>query len=231
MADVVTDGKCAQTRLELGVYLLGAIEPAQRTLVERHLAACQACRAELSDLAGLPSLLRRVPADAVRQLLADDTVQGTPQPPLTALLGRMTAIRRRRRVLTVAAVVITGVTVASGMQALHAATPRSPAAAAQARAVTVQATNPITGDWAAVRYTAQSWGTELEVSITGVASGTRCQLLVTGWGGQKVVAGGWYFTASQHAIWYPASVPLQAPSVRSFEIASGGKVLVTIPAR
>ncbi|MGH3195847.1 MAG: hypothetical protein ACRDOH_05925 [Streptosporangiaceae bacterium] len=67
--------------------------------------------------------------------------------------------------------------------------------------------------------------------ITGVAAGTRCQLLVTGSGGQKVAAGGWYFTTSQHATWHPASVPLQVPSVRSFEITSGGKILVTIRAR
>jgi anti-sigma factor RsiW len=40
------DGLCAQARPELGVYLLGAIEPAQRALVERHLATCAPCRAE-----------------------------------------------------------------------------------------------------------------------------------------------------------------------------------------
>jgi anti-sigma factor RsiW len=48
----VTGGDtCAQVRLELGAYLLGAIEPAQRAMVNRHLRACPACRAELSDLA------------------------------------------------------------------------------------------------------------------------------------------------------------------------------------
>jgi predicted anti-sigma-YlaC factor YlaD len=52
---------CASIRLELGVYLLGAIEPASRAVVDRHLVACPSCRAELSGLAGLPSLLRRVP--------------------------------------------------------------------------------------------------------------------------------------------------------------------------
>ena len=226
------DRQCAQARRELGVYLLGAIEPAQRALVERHLAGCQACRAELSDLAGLPSLLRRVPADAVLQLQADDTVQATPPPPLSALLARMAAVRRRRWILTFAAVVITGIAAAWGVQTLRAAAPLPPAAAtAWARAVTVQAANPITGIWAAVRYTAQPWGTELAVRITGVAAGTSCQLLVTGTGGQQVAAGGWDFTAGQHATWYPASVPLKTPSVDSFEIISGGKILVTIPAR
>jgi anti-sigma factor RsiW len=194
---VTSSGQCAQVRLELGVYLLGTIEPAQRTLVDRHLAACPACRAELSGLAGLPALLRRVPADVVRQLLADDTMAG---PPLSALAGRIAAVRRRRRALAAAAALAAAIAAASGVQVLHAAA-RPPAAAAPTRAVTVQADNPATGTWAAVRYTAQPWGTELEVSITGVAAGTRCQLLVTGPGGQEVAAGGWDIAARQQAAW------------------------------
>lgn len=54
---------CAQIRLELGAYLVGAISPEDRAKLVRHLASCQRCRDELTDLAGLPGLLRRVPAD------------------------------------------------------------------------------------------------------------------------------------------------------------------------
>jgi anti-sigma factor RsiW len=52
---------CADARRELGVYVLGAIEPADRAVLERHLGGCPRCRAELASLAGLPALLRRVP--------------------------------------------------------------------------------------------------------------------------------------------------------------------------
>jgi hypothetical protein len=52
---------CAYVRLELGIYLLGAIEPAGRAIVERHLDACPGCREELASLAGLPALMRRIP--------------------------------------------------------------------------------------------------------------------------------------------------------------------------
>jgi hypothetical protein len=221
---------CAQIRLELGVYLLGAIEPAQRALVDRHLAACRGCRAELSALAGLPSLLRRIPADVIRQWLAGDTVRMMPGPPLTALLTRMTTLRRRRRLLAAAAAVLTGIAAASTVQVLHdAAGP--PAAVAPARAVSVQAANPVTGTWAAVRYAARPWGTELEVTVTGVPAGTWCQLLVTGPQGQTVSAGGWDCAASQQPTWYPASVPIQAASLRRFAITADGKTLVTIQAR
>jgi hypothetical protein len=75
------------------------------------------------------------------------------------------------------------------------------------------------------------WGTELEVQVTGVAAGTRCQLLVTGPGGQDVAAGGWTIAAGHPAAWYPASVPFQAASVRGFVVSTAGKILLTVPAR
>jgi anti-sigma factor RsiW len=98
---------CAQLRLDLGAYLLGAIEPGQRAVVDHHLVTCPACRAELSDLAGLPSLLRRVPADVVQRLLAQQTVPVAPVP-LPALARRMTAVRRRARMIAAAAALATG---------------------------------------------------------------------------------------------------------------------------
>jgi anti-sigma factor RsiW len=220
---------CLPLRLELGAYLLGAIEPGQRAVVDHHLVTCPACRAELSDLAGLPSLLRRVPADVVLRLLTQQAVPAVPVP-LPALARRMTAVRRRGRMIAAAAALATGAAAAAGVQGLHAAGNRPAPAAVVAGAVTVQAANPATGARAAVRYAARPWGTELEVNLTGVAPGTRCQLLVAGPAGQLVVAGGWYVTASRSATWYPAAVPLTASRVHSFDIVSGGKTLVTIPA-
>jgi predicted anti-sigma-YlaC factor YlaD len=55
-------GACEEIRLELGVYLLGAIGTADRSAVEDHLACCPDCRNMLAELAGLPGLLNRVPA-------------------------------------------------------------------------------------------------------------------------------------------------------------------------
>jgi len=229
---MVTGGDpCAPIRPELGVYLLGAIEPAQRGLVDRHLGACGSCRAELSGLAGLPSLLRRVPADVIGQLLAGDAGHVRPELPLTAVLARITAIRRRRRLLAVAAAAAASIAAASAVQVLHDAAARPPAAVAPAATVTVQAANPVTGTWAAVRYTARPWGTELEVSITGVPAGTRCQLVVTGPHRQVISAGGWDFAAAQQPTWYPASVPIQAASVQRFAITADGKTVITIQAR
>ncbi|MGH3255258.1 MAG: hypothetical protein ACRDOU_07570 [Streptosporangiaceae bacterium] len=213
------------------MYLLGAIEPARRPVAEGHLAACQSCRAELTGLAGLPSLLRRVPADVIRRLAADDPEQVIPEPPLNAPLARIGAIRRRRSLLAAAVAVAAAIAAASAVQVLHDATAQPPASVALARTVTVQATNPETGTWATVRYTAQPWGTELEVSISGIDVGARCQLLVTGPQGQVINAGGWEYAAGAQATWYPASVPIPAASLRRFTIVADGKTVVTIQAR
>ena len=63
---------CAGIRPLLGVYLTGAIAPADRAVVVHHLAACAGCRTELAGLAGLPGLLRRPPVHAAAQALGQD---------------------------------------------------------------------------------------------------------------------------------------------------------------
>ena len=51
---------CREIRQALGVYVLGAIDPAERAQVDEHLATCPDCREELASLAGLPAMLRKV---------------------------------------------------------------------------------------------------------------------------------------------------------------------------
>ena len=59
--------ECNEVRQALGVYVLGAIDPAERSIVDAHLPHCLDCREELAGLAGLPALLGRVPvAEAAR---------------------------------------------------------------------------------------------------------------------------------------------------------------------
>src|ERR1700761_994906 len=68
-------GDCADARPSLGVYVLGAIEPAERSLVDAHLLTCQDCQDELAGLAGLPALLARVNPDEISRICADDTIR------------------------------------------------------------------------------------------------------------------------------------------------------------
>ena len=41
---------CRETRLLLGVYVVGAIDPAERMTVDEHLGECPQCRDELASL-------------------------------------------------------------------------------------------------------------------------------------------------------------------------------------
>jgi len=50
---------CSQTST-LGVYLLGALEPEERSTFESHLHGCDVCRSELVRLAPLPGLLNQI---------------------------------------------------------------------------------------------------------------------------------------------------------------------------
>jgi anti-sigma factor RsiW len=226
-------GECAQARNELGVYLLGAIEPGERAQAEDHLASCLACREELAALAGLPALLRKVPADEAMRTWTDDGAGQLPGPPLAALLSRVASTRRRRRHLTAvaAAALVAGVAAATAVQVFHAGAASPPAAAAARWAATATGANPATGVWAAIRYAAQPWGSELEVRVTGIPTGTRCQLWVTGARGQDIAAGGWTIASASQQGWYPASVPFPAGSLRGFEVTAGGKAQITVPAR
>jgi anti-sigma factor RsiW len=222
-------GDCAQARNRLGVYLLGAIGPAERAEVDAHLAACPSCREELAGLAGLPGLLRRVPPDMAVQVWMGESGGPAPGPPVDTLIGRVRRLRLRRRLMAVAAALVFGVAAAASVQVLHAR-PASTTAGAPQWTDTSTGASPATGAWATVRYAARPWGTELEVRVTGVAAGTRCQLRVVNAHGQDIAAGGWIITAgSQHA-WYPASVPWPAARLRGFAVTAGSKTLVSVPA-
>jgi hypothetical protein len=57
-------------------YVLGALSPSDRRAYERHLAECDACRAAVAELAGLPGLLSTLTPAHAEALVAD--APGTP---------------------------------------------------------------------------------------------------------------------------------------------------------
>jgi anti-sigma factor RsiW len=235
----VTDAwTCGEIRGALGVYVVGAIDPADRAVVDRHLAWCAACREELAGLAALPGRLGSVPAADVSMLVLDEPVPAGPDagyPPeatLRSLLDRATALRRHLMWRRVAAAVVVVVLAGGGAAAVTRVTyPRGlrPAASALAWAATVHGSEPLTGAAATVRYLAQPWGLQLQVQVTGIRPGTRCELQVLG-PGRRLVAGGWTVAAGHTAAWYPASAPLAVSGVRGFVVATtAGVPLVKVP--
>jgi len=233
-------GGCREIRGVLGVYLLGAIGPAERAAVDSHLAGCAGCREELAGLAALPGRLASVPVpDVTRMTLDTPAGRDGSCPPggmLRSLLVRAAALRRHlmwRRVaaaaaLAAAAVITGGAVAASGVShppALNAA------AVAWQWSAAVHGSNPATGAAATVRYRPQPWGVELRVQVSGIAPGTRCVVQVLGPDGREV-AGGWVVWSAGAGPWYPASAPFSVSRVRGFAVSTAtGRALVSVPVR
>ena len=231
---------CGEIRSALGVYVVGAIDPADRAVVERHLSWCLACREELAGLAALPGRLGSVPATDVSLLVLDDPrlaagdERHPPEAALRSLLERAATLRRYllwRRVAAAAAVAVIAAGGAVAVSRILAPPGLRPAASALPWASTAHGRDPQTGAGATVQYTARPWGLQAQVQVSGIPAGTRCELLVEGPGG-PVVAGGWIVAADHADASYPASAPLAASGVRGFVVATmSGKPLVSVPIR
>ena len=233
---------CRDIRHALGVYVLGAIDPAERSKVDAHLSTCPDCREELAGLAGLPALLRRIPIGEAQQLADDDlddpSGDGLPGPEVPSaempdsLLGRTTQARQARRwrglAAAAAVVLVAGVGGAAAWSAVHHTAGSDSDGAVPAHFTSASATNPVTHVTATVRYAAQDWGTVLDTRVHNVPAGDRCQLVVTDSSGHTTVVGSWTTTYDESAVWYPGSAGVMLDSVRSFEVMSQGKVLVKV---
>ena len=244
---------CSEARLSLGVYVLGAIDPAERALVDSHLASCRECRDELAGLAGLPALLARVGTEEAMALAAADGPGAPGASPVgeaaeaagearapSELLGTvldLAATRRRRRrwreaVLGAAAALIIAAGVFGGLRLAS-----SPAQSPQATAATDW--GPPLGQWetatggaqgmaGTVMYRPMGWGTQLTAKVTGIPVGTMCQLWILGSGNHRVLAGSWVTDNREGTVWYPASASIPANDVRAFLITVGKTRSITV---
>jgi hypothetical protein len=222
---------CREIRHLLGVYIVGAIDPAERTLVDAHLGECASCRDELAGLAGLPAMLSRVPAaDLARLSAAPGGLPEMAEPSaelLDALLRKVTLTRRARTGRSVAAVAAAAVIAAgSATAAWQLAAP----AAAPAASEVASATSSQTGVAAVVDYSATPWhSTTMRVRVSGISPGTTCKFWVVGRDGRAYV-GSWTVGNSYNQTWYPVSSSVPASAMHSFQITAGGKLLVSVPA-
>lgn len=65
-----------QHTMTLGVYLLGALDPAERSAFESHLSYCEICRGELVRLAPLPGLLNQITPEDFAETLPSTGTEG-----------------------------------------------------------------------------------------------------------------------------------------------------------
>jgi hypothetical protein len=226
---------CTEARPSLGVYVLGAIDPAEHTPVDDHLAICQECRHELAGLAGLPAFLSQVsPAEAARISAAGWPPADEPPGPATDL-ARARRRPDRRRYLAAAAA--TAAAAAAVIAAIVSGSLR-PGGSAPAVVVpfsagsggwqTAHATSPVTRTSATVAYAQHPWGTAIEALVYHVPVGTTCQLWIVHPDGTRTRVAAWTAARDQGRVWYAGSMPGTAGAVDKFEITAGSRVLLTL---
>jgi hypothetical protein len=175
---------CRDGTTDLGAYVLGALDPADRRRVEEHVRGCRVCAAELAELRELPPLLDRVrPGD-----LSDAAV--TPSPDLFERVSAAAEADRargfRRRLLAAAAVlVVLGAGAGTAVWALRSDEPTRTVVAGDVRMT--------------VTVTAEGDGTALDVRVAGVPPRTNCTLLVVDRDGNPHPAGEWSATYAGEA--------------------------------
>ena len=226
---------CTDARVSLGVYVLGAIDPAERTLVDNHLVTCRDCRDELAGLAGLPALLARVNPDEISRICADDTVRtATEDRPPGELIGTVLdlaeARRRRTRwrfLAAAAAVVAIAGGLFGGLSSIGTRTVVVPFSQSSGNWETVHTAASVTGATAAVSYSQKSWGAAFEVLVDHIPVGTTCQLWVVHPDGTRTQVAAWTTAHDEGTVWYPGSMPSTAEPISSFQITANQKVLLT----
>ena len=233
--------ECTDARPSLGGYVLGAIDPAERSLVDAHLLTCQECRDELAGLAGLPALLARVNPDEVSRICADDTMEtsaATPdgEEPPQELIGSVIDLaqaRRRRNRWRVAAAAAAVAAVAGGLfgglsvAASGTKTVPVPLAVSGAKWETTQVTDKVTGATASISYTKELWGDSFAVLVDHIPVGTTCELWVVHPDGTRTQVAAWTTAQDEGKVWYSGSMASSAQPISQFQITAGNKVLLT----
>lgn len=205
---------CAAATADLGAYVLGALEPADRRRVEEHLTACPECAAELTEFATLPALLDRVhPAD-----LRPPTV--TPSPDLFARMSAAAAPPSRLRprvwaLVAAAALVVLGIGVGVTVWVTGSGEQTVTAAAGAVRATITASTVDA--------------GSALVVSVAGLHPHEICHLVAVDRDGVRHPAGEWPASAAGDGTWRGWADVGRTDLTEVVLLGDGGRQLVRVP--
>lgn len=212
---------CART-VALGAYLLGALDPAERSSFERHAQGCDTCRREMVRLAPLPGLLGQVRLSDLELPFEDpapdpDLWPLPPEPEPEPPAAHGSARQRRWPVLVGAGVLV--VLVALGV----AVVPRL----VGDDAVTWHAADAASGVVASADLVRRSWGTELWVSTENMPKGARCKLIVHDRDGRTEI-GGWWGTDHPDDERVPGSTSFPVDRIERLDVVVDMRVLVSV---
>jgi anti-sigma-K factor RskA len=213
--------------IEVGAYVLDALEPEERLRVRAHLSTCPDCRATLRELEGLPALMAQVPVDEL-------TPRVLPEAPSELAFRRFqhrakavrpsaparsgTAGGPRRWVLVAAAAAVVGVAGGAGavVASMGSAAPTSVSATA----------GEVHGQ---AELVPSSGGTTINLALDGVGSGQRCELYAVSRDGRWETASDWTasYEGTAHVI---GAVPMKPQDIERLVIRTpDGKTLLSMP--
>ncbi|WP_028048324.1 anti-sigma factor [Cellulomonas sp. URHD0024] len=204
-------------------YVLGALSPQDRRDFEEHLRTCDECSAAVTELAGMPALLRMVPAQEALDG-ADDTTGGEVVQ-LAALAHSARRVRRNRFVALVAAAAV--LLTVGGLAGTFLARPAPEPPSAN---VTTNLELEPVGDVAVtadLTLQKKGWGTRIDWQCTYPADAwptgdgpTYELVLVDAAGGRTVVATWLARSTGAHGL--GASSSIVTDDIRSVEIRVAG---------
>ncbi|WP_344328089.1 zf-HC2 domain-containing protein [Streptomyces macrosporus] len=244
----------ANEHLDVGAYVLGALDPQDVPRFEAHLALCARCAHRLSELAPLPDLLAEIapgpagPGGAMGPpggFAPPEPVPPAPPPGLLdRLLAETAAVRRRRRRRRWALAAAVALMVAGGPAATMAVADRegprpevSYAASAKAmfdrEGERLIARDAETGADAEVALWERPWGTEVALRLSGVTGPQSCDLVAVSRDGARQTVTTWSVPAGGYGdtpLYTVGGTGIDRSDIERFEIRTlDGRHLVTLP--
>jgi anti-sigma factor RsiW len=218
---------------DLGAYALGALDPAGAAAVERHLAGCPRCRAEVAEL--------RVAGAALDELPPEAFLDGPPPGGDLLLARTLRQVRAesgagtRRRRLAVGAVAAALIVVVGGAGVL-AGRVTAPDAPIAAPPVPTQGAVTASADQGTVRMAstltpAKGW-VRVSVNVVGIPAGERCRLIVVAQDGSRHQAGSWLVSEKSvtEGTRLDGSALVAPDQVRAIEVENeSGQTFVSVP--
>jgi len=202
--------------IELGAYVLHALEHDEDEEVRRHVADCHQCQDEVQEMSFTVSLLSLLTLEDLERLDVDPRAAGS-------VPARRRRLPRRRALLAVAAATV-GILAVPAFRAFDTTDP-DPSVNA------IHVTDPTTRVEAAVTLARQESGTRVTLDLSGAYPSGWCALVARSRDGKTDTAATWRADASG-AAHVAGMTAIPTSRLRALDVVTGaGRVLVHIPVR